>query len=568
MAFAPTPSAEEIVRLYEAGELAAELARYHEGPDEAEDTFLERCIELHNGKKIDLVVVPCQPGFKNIPKHDFFTAQHLYCEAIPKLDTDVTALMECCRTLVEQAGADGAAGQPNDAFRLWCKNNPTEGALVISKAREGGDLAKQFVTFALQAAGNVEIAVDFVRSYDDERRLFGMAALGRMAIADSSKAQEVTRVLEPYLSAGDDDNLRANALFAAFDVLKKHNDVETASSFVEAAAKQPGPATLHSLAHVIWLHHKLLTQQAIQTALDALQAVQSDHQGTLRIIDIGLQQLLGADSGRMALNFLTTILRDEKITLDSFRTTASELKRNNQQRLYEIIVSWFLSGSTALCDNVTHLIPFDEKRPFDANIASFELTPAQQIFLCRKAIGFLFTRPVICCSILVSVLRGGDKDAADEVTDLLFEPMLVNYSGKTIDYLKEIATGDPAYAAVNKALERHQAYFSGLESTGSIKELHPSDYERDVVRQRTYDEMRAAQKAAEHQSVLLSVVHRSTLLYGKRSLTYVLDSDGSRRAVAMDLQSVGVSFEMPRHDVLDPAGLDFLLRVFRAEKLK
>ena len=270
----------------------------------------------------------------------------------------------------------------------------------------------------------------------------------------------------------------------------------------------------------------------------------------------------------MALNFLTTILRDEKITLDSFRTTASELKRNNQQRLYEIIVSWFLSGSTALCDNVTHLIPFDEERPFDANIASFELTPAQQVFLCRKAIGFLFTRPVICCSILVSVLRGGDKDAADEVTDLLFEPMLVNYSGKTIDYLKEIATGDPAYAAVNKALERHQAYFSGLESTGSIKELHPSDYERDVVRQRTYDEMRAAQKAAEHQSVLLSVVHRSTLLYGKRSLTYVLDSDGSRRAVAMDLQSVGVSFEMPRHDVLDPAGLDFLLRVFRVEKLK
>jgi hypothetical protein len=107
-----------------------------------------------------------------------------------------------------------------------------------------------------------------------------------------------------------------------------------------------------------------------------------------------------------------------------------------------------------------------------------------------------------------------------------------------------------------------------VSKLGLIKELHPSDYERDVVRQRTYDEMRAAQKAAERESVLLSVVHRSTLLYGKRSLTYVLDDDGSRRAVALDLHSVGVSFEMPRQDVLDPVGLDLMLRVYRVEKLK
>ena len=568
MAHAPVPSADELIRLYEAGELAAELARYHEGPEETEETFLQRCIELHNDKKIDLVIVPCEPSFKNIPAHDFFTAQQFYCEAIPKLDGDVTALMECCRALIEQAGADGAAGLPNDAFRLWCQNNPVEGAVVISKARSGDDLAKRFVTFALQAAGNVDLAVDFVQSYDDERRLFGMAALGRMTIDDPSKAQEAIRVLEPYLSARNDDNVRANALFTTFDVLKKHNDAQKASSFIEAAADQPGPATLHSLAQVIWLQNKLLAPQAIQTALDALQTVQSGHRGTLRILDFGLQKLLGTENGLMVLDFLTAKLRDDKITLDSFSTTASELIQNNRQRLYKIIVSWFLSGSIALCENVERLIPFDEKRPFNANIAALGLPSAHQVFLCRKAIGFLFLRPVICCSILVSVLRGRDKNAADEVTDLLFEPLLVNYSGNVVEYLKKITTDDPAHAAVHKALERHQAYIAGLEATGLIKELHPSDYERDVVRQRTSDEMRAAQKAAEHHSVLLSTVRRSTLLYGKRSLTYLLDEDGSRRAVALDLQSVGVSFEMPRHDVLDPVGLDFMLRVFRVEKLK
>ena len=562
MPYAPVPSADEIVQLYGTGELAAELARYHE---DSEEPFVQRCVELHNEKKIDLIGIPKQSRFKEIAGHDFFTAQHFYCEAIPKLDASVTALMECCQVLIEQAGSDGAAGQPNEAFRLWCHNNPAEGAVVISKAREGDDLAKRFVTFALQASANMETAADFVQSYDDERRLFGMTALGRMPMIEASQALQV---LEPFLMVGDDDNLRANALLAAFDVLKKHIDVEKASSLIEAVTDKPGPATLHALAQIIWLHHDLMTSPTIQRALSALHAVQSDHQGTLRLLDMGLHRLLADDNNGAVIDFLSAKLRDDKISLEKFPTTAGDLKRNNRKRLYEIIVRWFLSGSQALCDNVGHLIEFEDKNPFDVSIVvPSGLTAAHQAFLCRKAIGFLFTRPVTCCSILVSVLRGDDKGVVEEATDLLFEPMLVNYSGKAIDYLKTIAPEDQAYTPVQTALARHQAYFAGLEKPGSIKELNPSDYQRDVVRQRTYDEMRAAQKSAEQQSVLLSLVHRSTLLYGKRSLTYILDDDGGRRPVALDLHSVGLSFEMPRQDVLDPVGLDFMLRVYRVEKL-
>jgi hypothetical protein len=568
MARAPIPSAEEIVRLYETGELAAELARYHEGPEETEETFLQRCIELHNDQKIDLIIVPSQPGFTNVAGHEFFTAQHFYCEAIPKLNANVTALMECCRTLIERAGADGAAGQPNEAFRQWCVNNPAERAFVISGARSGEDLAKRFVTFALQAAGDVATAIDFVKSYDDERRLFAMAALGRMTISDASKAQEAIGVLEPFLSIVDDDNLRANSLFAAFDVLKKHNDAEKASAFVELAAKQPGPATLHSLAHVLWLHHKLLTSHAIQTALHALEAVQTDHQGTLRILDIGLHHLLSTNSAASAIDFLTATLRDGKITIESYSTTVSELKRNNRHRLYEIVVRWFLSGSMALCDSVRGLVDFEDKKPFDTSVGPLGLTPLQQIFICRKAIGFLFMRPVACCSIIASVLRAGDAEVVGPATDLLFDPFLLNYGGSARDYLKNIPSTDAAYNSIQKALANDSAYYAGLESVGEIKELHPSDYQRDVLRQRTHDDMRDARKSAENQSVLFNMVHRSTLLYGKRSLTYVLDDDGSSRAIALDLQSIGMSFEWPRREILDPVGLDHMLRVYRVEKLK
>jgi hypothetical protein len=80
--------------------------------------------------------------------------------------------------------------------------------------------------------------------------------------------------------------------------------------------------------------------------------------------------------------------------------------------------------------------------------------------------------------------------------------------------------------------------------------------------------MRGAQKAAERQSVLFGLVHRSTLLYGKRSLTYIEEDDGSRRAVSLDLHSVSMSVEWPRRDILDPVGLDYMIRVYRVEKLQ
>ena len=80
--------------------------------------------------------------------------------------------------------------------------------------------------------------------------------------------------------------------------------------------------------------------------------------------------------------------------------------------------------------------------------------------------------------------------------------------------------------------------------------------------------MRGAQKAAERQSVLFSLVHRSTLLYGKRSLTYIQGDDGSSKPFTMDLHSFGVSIEWPRRDILDPVGLDYMIRVYRVEKMQ
>lgn len=568
MTLAPVPSVDEIVRLYKSGELPAELARHHETEDGDEDLFLQRCIALHNSGDIDLVSLPSQAAFAELSGHAFFAAQHLYCEAIPKLDSDASAVMECCKSLVDKAGSDLAAGQPNGAFRMWCEHNPSKGASVIQEARADDALAKRFVTFALQAANDIDGAINFVETYADDRRLSGMTAMAGMSYAGPGSAQRAVAVLEPFVAESSDDHVRINALLAVFGVLKQHKDAVTAQRLIESAIKDPGPQLLHGLARVVWLHHTMLDSNTLRDILTALEAVNPEHLGTVREIDMGLGQLLGTKDELLVLDFLTAKLRDPKLKIETFETVAHKLAKGDEQRLYDLIVRWFLSGSIALCNNVGGLVGLEKERAFDATVQPLGLTPVQQIFLCRKAIGFLFVKPVICCSIIVSVLRAGDHEVEGPIVDLLFDPVLLSYGGDAKDYLKSIPATDAAHGAIQKALVKDEAFYAGLEAAGTIKELHPSDYQRDVVRQRIHDEMRTVHKLAESKSIFMNLVHRSTVLYGKRSLTYVNDVDGKQRAVEMELKSFGTSFELPRREILDPVGLDYILRVFRVEKFK
>lgn len=568
MPLAPIPPHDEIVRLYETGELSAELTQHHEPLEEGNDSFVQRCIALHNDGIIDLISVPSQLTFAGVTGPAFFTAQNLYCEAIPKLRTTAMALMECCRILVERAGADGAATLPNEAFRAWCQINPSEVGVVVHGAQIGDELAKRFVVFALQASNDIESAVYFVLSYTDDRRVSGMIALAGMIFPDAVIAQNAIRILEPFVANGSSDHVRSHALLATFNLVKKYNDAETAKKLVEAAIIEPGPETLAGLAQVLWLDDALLNDQALRAAMLALEAVDPLYVGTVRILDMTLRRLLGTKGEALALDFLTSKLQEGKLSIESFEITAQELSRGNPNRLYELVVRWFLSGSIALCNNVSELIGVHKDCVFDSNVQSIGLTPIQQIFLCRKAIGFLFTKPVICTSILVSVLRAKDEDTTSIVAELLFDPILLSYGGEAKEYLKHIPATDPAYGPIQTALSKDEDFYAGLNATGTIKELHPSDHQRDVVRQRDHEEMRTVRKMVETKSVLLSLVRRSTLLYGRRSLTYITDDDGSQRSVAMDLKSHITSFELPRREILDPVGLDHMLRVYRVEKLK
>ena len=53
----------------------------------------------------------------------------------------------------------------------------------------------------------------------------------------------------------------------------------------------------------------------------------------------------------------------------------------------------------------------------------------------------------------------------------------------------------------------------------------------------------------------------STLLYGRKAITYVRGAD--EPPVSMEMKTMSTGFEMPRLQIIDPVGLDWLIRILR-----
>jgi hypothetical protein len=188
------------------------------------------------------------------------------------------------------------------------------------------------------------------------------------------------------------------------------------------------------------------------------------------------------------------------------------------------------------------------------------------ITICHKAVGYLILAPVVAASFVVAALRAGDKSAEPELVQLLLQSLLINFGESVAVYSKGVPKGDKAYRPVRRALRLHRAYVEGLDIETTIKELFPSSYQRGAVRQKHYVMQREIRKEAERQSVFYGLAQHSTLLYGRKALTYMRGAD--EPPVSVEMKTVSAGFEMPRLQIVDPVGLDWLLRIFRLSRPK
>lgn len=568
------PTSTELVKLYQCGELASQMA-HRFGLGRSAETHLveEQCITLHNAGAIDLLALVEERTLQELPGSEFFMASYFFCRLLPELDATPERMMRCVDGLVTRGGNDGAANEPNAAFRKWCASVPLRAHEVIAAAHEGNELAIQHLSFALEAISNLSEARRMAIEYEDIRRQAAIFALGHIDHQGSEECGETFAVFHSLLDSNIGDATRASMLHASMEILNRGHDVSSAdaNSIIGRLVIEPGQFTIHQCARALWSCRQALTQDIVSFLLGALGHLDSANKGTVEEIDLGLQVLLELGFDESAVSFVTTLLSrpNEELELEAFDSFTHNLLSDSAGLISRVVVQWLQLGSPQLCNGLAKAIkgPGLDGVPLSLQAEDLALPPSTQLFICRKAVGWFFFKPTTAASVLVSVLRICDSDTAQEVQSLLVNPLLQNYGGVR-EYLENLAPEDAASKAVSGALAQNLAYLDAKRSVPLLVELQPTEHHRRIERLRISDQMREAYKGAESGSVFLGLVNRSVLLYGNRSLSFIDDGQDGLRHVEVDLQSHGISYEMPRMEVVDPIGLDYILRVFRNERME
>ncbi|TGU74586.1 hypothetical protein E4633_03735 [Geomonas terrae] len=567
------PTSEELVASFHEGTLALEMARRFGLTDKANLEVVEgRCAALHNAGTIDLLQLIEGDSLLGLEGHHFFSASNFYCHIIPELETTPARMMACINALVARGGKDLAANQPNAAFRAWCEKMPERACSVIAAARAGDQLAVHHLTFALEATKAFAEAREIALEYCDERRLSAITALGRIDDKDDASRAATLAVFSELTESKPDDKQRAMMLNATAAILERGTDVapSEAIALITRLVEGAGTFTMQQSAYILSAYPKALIPEIVECLLKGLAHLQPASEAVINDLDLGLQSLLEHGYDDAPINYVTDLLsrEDNHLQLDELQSFMNTLLSGPKERLSRAVVKWLLLGTRSLCNGLLNSLKTGGMAGPVLEIRSGDLaiTSAAQIFLCRKAIGWFFFKPITAASIVVSVLRVCEEETAVQVQKLLTDPLLINYVGVR-DYLGNLTAEDAAKSRVDNCLTENDRYLAAIQDLPLIKELGPSEHKRSIQRLRTFDQMRDAQKAAESQSPLLSMIKRSVLLYGNRSLSFLNDGSDTLRPFEMDLKPYSISFEMPRMDIVDPVGLDYTIRVFRGERL-
>lgn len=538
-------------------------------------------VALHNEGLID--VVKAFESLKNEPSNgpDFFLTRYIFEKVLPDLEAPVLSVMRCVLRLYRDAGQDLAAGTIIKSFIDFCEKAPSRPREALVEIEASPDNFANLLPGTLIAGSRIDnpfYLAQAIRLCEDnniELRRRAVYSLGKfnwsegIAVSDSALA-----ALERSATVETDDQILAGIVKSAFALLQQHKAQESrVIELIATALSKGGDYALHAASEVFGFHTGELTATLLDALFAHLVCFKSTNKGTLDNIDFGISHLLKNGDHEKAIRFLEDLLlaHHDKLTMEVFDSAAREIL-SNKVLISRVLTRWFLRGDRVLCNGVHKIVGSHHGNDLPLEIDPAELKQADFVhilFVARKAIGYLFMQPISAASVLISLMRNTtDDEVLTELGTLLFNPLLLNFTGKVREYLmqKSELESVEVKATIDQALKTIDNYLEDLRSVGNLPALHPGEAQREAHHRHFSRLMTESWKAAEAQSVFINLVSKSVLLYGRKSIHYVYASDGKSHRMEIPLQSHGTEMEFPRMQYLDPFGLDFMLRIFGNEK--
>jgi hypothetical protein len=539
---------------------------------------------LHNEKLIDIVDAFESLSDKPLDGPDFFMTRRIFEEILPNIYAPILSVMHCVLRLYRSAGQDLAAGSIIDAFMVFCKNEPSRPYEALKEIEANPEQLADLLTATIISGSHIDSTLylsEAIRLSEDkniELRKHAVLSIGKINCSRCfSLIDSAYTALSHSIEIETDDQILANSVRSVFALFQQNQTQETrAFTLIGSALSKGGEITLYAASEVFGFHMGGLPVSFINLLIVHLMRVKPTNKWTLNNIDYGIQHLVKEVDPDKGIQFLEGLLlkHHNDLTMEIFDSTTREILGNNVL-ISKILTRWFLRGDQVLCNAVYTIVEKHLGDELLLEIDPSELISATEmariIFIARKAIGYLFMIPISAASILISLMRNTmDKKILNELSKLLFNLLLLNYPSKVGKYVTEQSNHESNIVkeVLNKTLDENNKYLDNLRSASTLTALHPSEEHREAHRRHLSHLVEKSLKVAEEQSDFLNLVSKSVVLYGKKSINYVYGSDGQCHRTEIPLHIHDIEMEFPRMEVIDPIGLNYMLRIFRNERFK
>ena len=533
------------------------------------ESVVSELIKLHKDSIIDIPELFLSLG-DTTEQYNLFWALDFFSKLLPKLDIEVSEAIKVVDYLHELNKQDLASGTILDAYIDFCVASESRVIDSLNFSIKHIKAKSHFIPLSLIAGSRVNFTKYFSKIIELTTNKSAVLAFGRINYEERLEKTELAlQQVSNAIKKEQVSDLYANALRTLIS-LKQVNPRLEIEEEIDNILLVTDDVLLH-VASTTFLHHQdVITQSISSKLLNYLSSTDTKNKGTLSNIDHGLSRQFKAENIDSALEFIERYLitHPKHITINSFSCTIRKLLDNDEKHLNYVITKWLCSKQTLLCRAVMDILENVHAEEFAiyADIKLLGNDTDKRIFTARKAVGWLFHKPITAASYLLSLVDTASDEEAQHLEELLFEPLLLSYSGKVKRYLieqKEIGNEKKAQIA-SKALSRLSSYDEGLKSAWEIKELRCPQSQYEIWHQHFNQQVSESYKETRKGSIA-ELFTSVTLLYGNCSIHQVHLGDGKSKRVESPLQSFEHSTEFPRLDSLDPYGCDFDLRVLRVE---
>ena len=535
---------------------------------------------LHNQGDLNIVSIFSKLNRQAVG-HKFFTIRHALEDALPQIDSPVLDVMQCVKHLIEQAGQDMPAGMLFTPFSAYCQANNNRPNIVLNLAIENEGW-NDFVSPAIIAGAQINLtdyvkkSIELITEQNVEIGSQVIYALGRVNYDNNiNLTAEVLELMRLMVQGEYNDKLFSVILRTSYSLFLANKKLEhDVSKLLAVILGNHGDVTLYVASEIFMFEKKTLPDSIVNHLLKSFEFINIEQLGTINNLDSGLEELLNNGQGDKAVNFLEVLLikHGSSLSVSKFNNLARSIVEDKNNMLSKVVTDWFMSGVVRLGRAAYELM----KNPEDKGIViSVDLKKLKKgdvgihLFLARKACGWFFLKPVSATSFILSLVDSAPDDEVDKIMEILFNPLLISYSGSVKDYLKNISSksSKKVKSVVGKLLLRLDNYHDGLKSAIELKEFQPSIAHREAYHRKMSREMSKSFKEAQRGSFLTELFSKPTvLLYGNSSIHYIHhgpDEEKSRQVTPM--KSFSTSIEFPSLEYLAPYELDMMLRNFKLE---